>query len=729
MATKNGTNGNDTINGTVFRDTLSGLGGNDLLRGRDADDTLLGGNGADELDGEDGDDELHGGGNSSGQDILIGDTGDDTLFGDEGNDFLHGGSGSGTVIFEMRGKDSMQGGAGADTIVFSWEDSQVQGGEGDDMLLLAPEKRPDTFESQLDLIQGGADTDTLAVYDSLNSERMDQTLEADLSTGRVRIFYDPNWGVDTDNITFWDTEVAGVENLSGGAFADELKGDENDNVLTGKGGGDTLLGRDGKDTLIDNLSIAARNMTATNVADTMDGGGGDDVISSTGGADDISGGSGDDTIKVLTYSTLTVDGGSGYDTIQSFFTIADPTLLVGANGSITHVERLKLDGPGNNNVTLAAPMLNASDDGTFTVNGDAQKDTIDGSRGASETALFLNGFKGDDTLTGGDGTDTLDGGADNDTLFYSSGNDTLKGGKGVDTVDFAAAPEAAVIGNTASVVASLATGEATIGLSVANTTLVGIENLKGSAFRDLLTGSEGDNTLMGAGGNDVLAGLNGENKLRGGTGDDTLSAGSTAAADVFDGGGGSDTVDLSGMPGGVTVDLLLTGKQNTGFGQDTFTGIENLVGSSSADTFSGNRSANSLDGAGGDDVLSGAGGADSLTGGAGHDTLTGGGKRDTFFYAEVSDSAAGSGADTITDFVTGTDKIDLSDLYAALGLTFAFIGDNAADPGIFGQVSAVTANTSDTLIRINVTGDDTPDFEILLLGVNFASVTAADFIV
>ena len=49
-------------------------------------------------------------------------------------------------------------------------------------------------------------------------------------------------------------------------------------------------------------------------------------------------------------------------------------------------------------------------------------------------------------------------------------------------------------------------------------------------------------------------------------------------------------------------------------------------------------------------------GSDKLTGGTGDDTLTGGTGDDTFVFSPLD----GFGIDTITDFETGTDKIDLS---------------------------------------------------------------------
>ena len=119
--------------------------------------------------------------------------------------------------------------------------------------------------------------------------------------------------------------------------------------------------------------------------------------------------------------------------------------------------------------------------------------------------------------------------------------------------------------------------------------------------------------------------------------------------------GGIDAIDASNQAQTCTVDLR-EGQWSTigpGFDVDIYTAgtqlarntltiaygavIENAVGSAQADTLIGNTVAN------------------RLTGGAGADTLTGGTGADVFFFATPTD-----GGDTITDFVSGTDTIELT---------------------------------------------------------------------
>ena len=62
-----------------------------------------------------------------------------------------------------------------------------------------------------------------------------------------------------------------------------------------------------------------------------------------------------------------------------------------------------------------------------------------------------------------------------------------------------------------------------------------------------------------------------------------------------------------------------------------------------------------MDGGGGNDTLNGGAGDDVIHAGTGADRLTGGTGADTFVFV------ADEGADRITDFELGVDRIDLSD--------------------------------------------------------------------
>ena len=119
---------------------------------------------------------------------------------------------------------------------------------------------------------------------------------------------------------------------------------------------------------------------------------------------------------------------------------------------------------------------------------------------------------------------------------------------------------------------------------------------------DVLTGTATADAIDGLAGNDTIKGLAGDDLLKGGAG-----------ADVLEGGAGSDTASYAGSSAAVKVSLLAgtaTGGHATG---DKLSSIENLLGSSYADTLTGNSSNN---------ILKGGAGADKLDGGTGADTVS-----------------------------------------------------------------------------------------------------------
>jgi len=73
-------------------------------------------------------------------------------------------------------------------------------------------------------------------------------------------------------------------------------------------------------------------------------------------------------------------------------------------------------------------------------------------------------------------------------------------------------------------------------------TLVGIENLVGTALDDTLAGDANNNALFGGAGNDLLSGQQGNDSLDGGIGNDTLAGGAGSDTYLFDRGGGADLI-------------------------------------------------------------------------------------------------------------------------------------------------------------------------------------------
>ena len=157
-----------------------------------------------------------------------------------------------------------------------------------------------------------------------------------------------------------------------------------------------------------------------------------------------------------------------------------------------------------------------------------------------------------------------------------------------------------------------------------------------SASNDVVTGTPGNQApLPGASVLTVFDGDGQNDQLTGGSGD-------------------SDLLDYGGATSGVSIDLAITGPQNTGAGTDQLAGFERLYGSNHDDTLIGDDTDNQILGRVGDDRVEGRLGADDLDGGAGTgDTLDYGSapagvtvSLETF----VPQDTGGAGTDTLDDF-------------------------------------------------------------------------------
>lgn len=160
---------------------------------------------------------------------------------------------------------------------------------------------------------------------------------------------------------------------------------------------------------------------------------------------------------------------------------------------------------------------------------------VDGLSGAHT----LNGGNGNDILIGNDGNDELNGGNNNDLLVGGSGDDALNGGTGTDTAGYFDA--------ISGVTVDLGIGTAQNTGGAGSDTLNSIENLVGSRFGDVLTGTSGNNSLVGLDGDDILIGSGGSDTLTGGQGADTFKwlLGNTGTTTVTDFAKGVDSLDLS----------------------------------------------------------------------------------------------------------------------------------------------------------------------------------------
>ncbi|MEM9004381.1 MAG: hypothetical protein AAGE59_12765 [Cyanobacteria bacterium P01_F01_bin.86] len=310
------------------------------------------------------------------------------------------------------------------------------------------------------------------------------------------------------------------------------------------------------------------------------------------------------------------------------------SLAVGAPGEA--IGRLGIAGAVN--VVSSDNILTGSDQQNTLV-GSSKRDTLDGQAG--DDTLLGNGDR--DTLIGGLGNDTLDGGADIDTARYTS--------------------------STSGITLNLRDGTASDGFGGTDT-LISIEQVVGSDFKDVMFGSDADDILFGGDSKDQLYGRDGNDELYGEDGNDILRG--EAGADRMVGGDGDDIayVDHIGdevfeeadegidrvrtsLNNYVLVDhverLELLNGADTGYGNSLNNGLFGQDNTDAAEVLFGGEGDDDIYGYRGDDVLYGETGDDDLYGGDGDDVLQGGTDHDFL---------SGHAGDDVLDGGTENDHLD-----------------------------------------------------------------------
>jgi Ca2+-binding RTX toxin-like protein len=661
-----GNAGNDTLWGYEEDDTLDGGTGNDTLIGGTGDDELIGGDGIDTASYLDangtisvdlnkqgtqqdtisrGKDTLTGIenliGSDSYTDIFIGDGANNRLDGKGGDDQIEGGAGNDTLIGGAHGmfgdyllyRTATSGvtvnlalttiqdtkGAGKDTIsgfesvigsdyddklTGTAGDNTIQGRDGNDTLIGGSGADKLGGEVGDDILIGGLGSDEIhggdeaLIGDTASFADIKTSVTIVLNAGNGSGTYLNGKGIETDTLT-------DIENLTGGSAGDDINGDDNANILSGGGGNDQLYGNKGDDTLIGGagadllvgvdgidtasyeISTAAvtvaltgatgvggdakgdifvdiENVTGSKYNDKitgnigvnkLDGGVGNDIINGGAGADTLIGGDGIDTVDYSSLSSKIVAdlvGETGYDE-TSFDSLIGFENIIGASFND------QLSGDKNANVLEGR-------DGNDNIQGLGGNDRIDG------------GF-GNDLINGGDGDDILIGGADFDTLVYF----------------FATSAVTVSLANTA-VQNTGGSGKDTIS---------GFEELYGTDFDDVLTGSIGINTINGGNGDDVIEGLAGADELNGGANGILL-------------GFKRDTVSYAQSNEAVTINLKNSSAEGGHADGDTIQNFENIKGSKYNDILTGDDNNNIIEGGLGNDTLDG--GLDEA--GDGSDTIS-----------------------------------------------------------------------------------------------------------
>lgn len=349
---------------------------------------------------------------------------------------------------------------------------------------------------------------------------------------------------------------------------------------------------------------------------------GDDVIVGTPCADDLQGGSGHDVIYADAGHDI-IHGGGGNDTI--FGGDGDDVIDAGAGDDVVHA------GSGND-IAFAGT-------GNDVVMGGDGKDV-------------LNGEAGDDVLAGEAGNDVVIGGAGNDRFVAGGGNQTAAapGEGGTQSDHDGAASNAPADAAPAVLSASSAPADPGCDPVAADTSA--------SVADDQAANANGPANLATA------AAVCDPPAIACASDAQTATAAPMPAAsmppsdgdDVYDGGAGADTLDLSQISTDTFVDLASGVACGAEIGQDRLVDIENVVCGSGDDTIVDSSSRNVLCGGDGDDR----------------------------FVFNGLDDASGDveDADQIVDFEPG-DRIDVSRIEASdddgSRHSMEFLGEISAD--------------------------------------------------
>jgi Ca2+-binding RTX toxin-like protein len=468
------------------------------------------------------------------------------------------------------------------------------------------------------------------------------------------------------------------------------------------------------------------------------------------------GGEGDDTFEIVGAEMDAINGGSGLD-IVSYAPVLSPVFLNLATGThagaaatgdvFTNIEQF--EGTQNDDTMVAGSQgiifkgLGGNDSlyggaGDDIFEGGAGADTIDGQGGrdfaiymesteavavnlsartaaggdaTGDTLISIDNLVGselEDTLTGSKTANYIFGYRGNDFLYGAEGDDSLEGGRGADFIEGGSGSDFVTYDHSfAGVSVNLSTSSLSGGHADGDT-LIGIDNLAGSAYNDILIGDSVSNVIIGELGDDQLQGAAGSDSILGGLGNDTLygdlgndslygSSGSNlldgglgndllvseSSTDTLRGGAGNDvyrissagvliledaeggfdtiysTVALSSLPFGIeeivveaspgAVPAVLQTSRTVDRMSEGLRELR-LMGSANINA-NGNSGANAIYGNSGANALVGDLGSDFISGGEGTDTLTGCSTTSGRGKGEIDILTGGSGADR---FVLGS---------------------------------------------------------------------------
>lgn len=506
---------------------------------------------------------------------------------------------------------------------------------------------------------------------------------------------------------------AGNDVLTGGSAADQLFGQAGNDTLLGKGGDDMLFGGDGNDTLTGGVGT-----------DQVFGEAGNDrMIWNPGEGSDLNeGGAGNDTVEV--------NGGNGAESFTvtpngtrvrfDRVTPAPFSLDIGTSENLV----LNMNG-GDDTFTGSNGLATLM---TLTVDGGTGNDTITGGDGidtlfGGDGNDFINGGRGNDVVFMGAGDDTF-------VWNPGDGSDKVEGQDGADTLQFNGANIGEKIdlssnGSRLRLTRDIAAITMDLnGLERVNVAALGgadtltINNLAGTGVTEVnldLSASFGSGVGDGQADSIIVTGTNSNDNIGiFGQGSVVTILGLPATVNINGSEGASDTLMVNALGGddGVTASTLPAGVINLTV--DGGTGNDSIFGSQGADKLLGGDGNDFIQGNQGNDVaLMGAGddvfqwnpgdGSDTVEGQAGNDKM--------FFF--------GSNQSENFDFSANGSRVRF----------FRDVGSITMDLNGLEQVELRAQGGSDNIVVGDMTGTDLTQIELALRGPNGGVDGEADAVI
>ena len=757
-----GTNDNDYMPNCSFNSVMIyGLAGNDSIDNHGHHALIDGGDGKDAIESWGDSVTIDGGDDKDyiknyGLNISInGGAGNDVIYNYYGQSVtINAGDGDDVIDNNHGANVTIDGGAGNDFIdnsSLSWN-VKIDGGDGNDSI--------HNYGSDSVTIDGGDGNDSIE-----NCDGDSVTIDGGKGDDTINLLYGTTnliqYASGDGNDIIQGFKLADTLSISGGSYSSAKSG--NDVILTVGDGKISLTGAaslsmlniigtyeddttHGGDTTPAALSIAntvnntliigsefADTIKNSGSTVTIDAGTGNDSIANVGGLNiSINGGAGNDSIiNVYFGSNITIDGGDGNDTVSN--TCAFVTINGGAgNNSIYNQSaNVKINGGANDDFIIT---FNGGD----TISGNTGDDQISLSSYAKNVFIEYALGDGNDSIRGFNATDSLEisGGS------YSSakrGNDvilTVGDGK-ISLVGAASLSTLNIIGTYTSDTTPPDTTPADTTLTVTNadkspvtlessievvdaSTRTKAVKIFGNALDNTITGGKGNDTFSGGDGADTFIMSGGKDVIIDYSSEDVIQVTKNVSA-TFKGNDVIFTVDknnsLTVKDGAKGQTITLVDEQGETISANTYY-ADRMVDDDSVilganfkgKTFKPEDNIRKVDGSAlkgklnltgndFDDTLIGGNGADTLNGGAGNDELTGGGGKNIFVYT--------GGADTITDYKSGKDKISIASGLSIQGVEKVedggFMVEFGEDTSL--QIDNITRTTKVSLVTTTTVKD------------------------